>query len=140
MQRITFVNSNFHLHKERISSNIGARVLVNVVIMQCAPHFDCIYKIFSSIQLLFSKKLYHQSSFKLVKTSFISPASIYATSFIKVGRKFRGEKVLGESPKLVYTIYIAVQTQQKCSNIPSFLQSYKFFNDALIINLKFWRY
>jgi len=35
MHRITFLNSNFH--KERISSNIRARVLINVAIMQCAP-------------------------------------------------------------------------------------------------------
>ena len=44
--RITFINSNFHLHKECISSNIRVSVLINVVIMQCAPHFRYIDKNF----------------------------------------------------------------------------------------------
>jgi len=42
---------------------------------------------FSSIQLLVNKKLFHQSSLKLIKTSFISPASMYVTLFIKSGEK-----------------------------------------------------
>ena len=45
---------------------------------------------FSSIQLLVNEKFIHQSSFKLIKHFFISPASIYATLFIKVGRKSPG--------------------------------------------------
>src|SRR6218665_2599398 len=73
--RITFINSNFHLQKERISSNIRVRVLINVVMMQCAPHFRYIDKnffvnpvsskqeILSSIQLQARKNFFHQSSF-----------------------------------------------------------------------------
>jgi len=57
--------SHFHLHKERVSPNIRARVLINVIIMQCMPHFHSIDKNFSLIQLLVNKKLFHQSSFYL---------------------------------------------------------------------------
>src|SRR6218665_790751 len=95
--RITFINSNFHLHKERISSNIRVRVLINVAIVQCATHFRYMDKNFSSIQLLVNKKYFHQSSFKFIKTFFISPASICATLFIKV----RGKSGGWESPRLV---------------------------------------
>ena len=42
-------------------------------------------RIFSSIQLLVNEEFFHQSSFYLIKTSFISPASISATLFITVG-------------------------------------------------------
>src|SRR6218665_518613 len=89
--RINFINSNFNLHKERISSNNRARVLITVIIMQCVPHFHYVHKNFSSIQLLVNKKFFHQFSIKLIKTFFISPASIYATLFIKVGGKVLGE-------------------------------------------------
>src|SRR6218665_3796872 len=56
---------------------------------------------FSSIQLLVNEKFIHQSSFKLIKTFYIIPASIYATLFIKVGGKVRGEKSVGKSPRPV---------------------------------------
>ena len=49
-------------------------------------------RIVASIQLLVNEKFIHQCSFKLIKTFFISPASIYATLFIKVGGKVRGKK------------------------------------------------
>src|SRR6218665_836418 len=48
-------------------------------------------RIFSSIQFLVNEKFIHQSSFKLIKTFFISPASIYATLFTKVGGKSGGK-------------------------------------------------
>src|SRR6218665_2579381 len=60
--------------------------------------FTTYTRIFSSILLLVNKKFFHQSSFKLIKTFFISPASIYATLFIKVRGKVRG----GGSPRLVF--------------------------------------
>src|SRR6218665_4094592 len=66
------------------------RVLINVVIMQCSQHFHYTDTHFSSIQLLVNNKFCHQSSFKLIKTSFIGPASIYATLCIKVGGKSEG--------------------------------------------------
>src|SRR6218665_3013097 len=59
-------------------------------------------RIFSSIQLLVNQKFFHQSSFKLIKTFFVSPASIYATLFIKVrGRNPGGGKVLNSTDDIV---------------------------------------
>ena len=52
-----------------------ARVLIIIIIMQCVPHFHYVHKNFSSIQLLVNKKFFHQFSLKLIKNSFISPAS-----------------------------------------------------------------
>src|SRR6218665_687453 len=54
-------------------------------------------RLFSSIQLLVNKKLFHQSSFKFIKSVFISPASIYAL-FTQLCSSKSGEKVLGEKP------------------------------------------
>ena len=48
----------------------------------------------SPIQLLVNKKFFQESSFKFIKTFFISPAYIYATLFINVGGKSPGRKVL----------------------------------------------
>ena len=44
-------------------------------------------RIFLSIQLLLNKKFFHQSNLKFIKTFSISPASICAILFIKVGGK-----------------------------------------------------
>src|SRR6218665_322882 len=52
-------------------------------------------RLFSSIQLLVNKKLFHQSSFKFIKSVFISPASIYAL-FTQLCSSKSGEKVQGE--------------------------------------------
>jgi len=46
MQHATFINSNFHLNKERISANVRVRVLFSVVIIQCAPCFRYLDKNF----------------------------------------------------------------------------------------------
>jgi len=61
--------------------------------MQCAPNiFNTDTRMCLSIQLLVNKKFFHQSSFKFIQISFISPASIYATLFIKFGvKKVRGD-------------------------------------------------
>src|SRR6218665_2530860 len=53
--------------------------------------FTTYTRMFSQIQLLVNKKFFHQSSFKLIKTVFISPASIYATLFNKAGRSPGGK-------------------------------------------------
>ena len=60
---ITFINSNFHLNKEGIWSNVRVNVLVNVIILQCAQRFRCIYTKFSSFQLLVNEKLFLKSSY-----------------------------------------------------------------------------
>src|SRR6218665_1267145 len=77
--------------------------------MQCLPHFHYVDKKFSSIQLLVNEKFIHQSSFKLIKTFFISLASIYATLFIKGGREKSGGKVRGESPRPELQIHAMVK-------------------------------
>ena len=59
--------------------------------------FGTYTRIVLSIQLLVNEKFFHQSSFLLIKTSFIGPASIYATLCIKVGGKSEGSP--GGSPE-----------------------------------------
>jgi len=64
--------------------------------------FTTYIRTFLSIQLLVNNKFFHQSSFKLIKTFFISPASIYAILFIKVGGKSPGAgKVLDSADALL---------------------------------------
>src|SRR6218665_3110151 len=77
MQCITFINSNFHLNRECILSNVRVRVLVNVDILQCARRFATYTRILfnsptssqrrilSSIQLRVNKNFFHQFSFYL---------------------------------------------------------------------------
>src|SRR6218665_3743233 len=53
-QCITFINSNFHLNKEHISSNVRVNVLVNVIIFTVRTTVSLpIQEFFSSVQLLF---------------------------------------------------------------------------------------
>src|SRR6218665_3187498 len=66
-------------------------------------------RIFSSIQLLVNEKFIHQSSFKLIKTFFICPASIYATLFIKVGGESGGGES-GGSPRSVSHVCLYTHT------------------------------
>src|SRR6218665_3566398 len=97
--------------------------------MQCVPHFHYIDKIFSSIQLLVNKKFFHQSSFMLVKTCFIRPASIYATLFIKVGRGESGGK--SETRFLQYFFILIFDNRQNATvpyRIPEVANSRCIFN------------
>src|SRR6218665_260063 len=70
------------------------------------PHFHYIDKNFFINPASSNKKFFHESIFKLIKTFFISPASIYATLFIKVGGKSPG----GKSPRLVMDHDIVITT------------------------------
>src|SRR6218665_3283928 len=68
MQCIIFINSNLHLNRERILSNVRVKVLVYVVILECARRFATYMytkhfispasssrRILSSVQLLFKQ-------------------------------------------------------------------------------------
>src|SRR6218665_273640 len=78
MQCITFINSNLHLNRERILSNVRVKVLVYVVILECARRFATYMytkhfispasssrRILSSIRLRVNKHFFHQFSFYL---------------------------------------------------------------------------
>src|SRR6218665_1745683 len=64
------------------SSNIMAKVLINFVILQFAPHFHYKDKNFSSIQLQLNKNFSHQSSFYLCNFVHQSPREKSLTQII----------------------------------------------------------
>src|SRR6218665_2013711 len=74
--------------------------------------FTTYTRIDSSIQLLVNKKFFHQSSFKLIKSFFISSASIYATLFVKVGGRVRGGKSGWRSPRLLPWIFLSLSEEK----------------------------
>jgi len=84
--------SNFYLCNALLSSIPTSIYTKNVFHQISGPGFWLM-----SLLLPVNKKFFHQFSFKLIKTFFISPVSICATLFIKVGGKVR----VGGSPRLL---------------------------------------